>query len=61
MGNFLAALVSSLFATMLLLIRFSARDHPYITSAKGLGGFRKCQFLLMVSTAHIYVDIIGGW
>ena len=39
------------------------RDHPYVTSANGLGGcvggFRKWQFLLVQN--YIYADIVGGW
>ena len=60
----MAALVSSLLATMLLLIRFSARDHPYITSAKGLGGWvdlENCElFLLMFSTVYMLIRCVGG-
>ena len=34
-------------------------DHSYITSAKGLGGFRKWQFFLTLST--VFNAELGGW
>ena len=44
-----------------LELKFLIRDHPYITSAKGLGGWgqKKWQFLLMFST--INANVKGGW
>ena len=41
------------------------RDHPYITSAKGLVGWgRKMAFFADVHSVvqcRIYADIVGGW
>ena len=38
------------------------RNHPYIMSAKGLGGWvKKWPFLLTFSTVYIYAEIVGGW
>ena len=36
----------------------SLRDHSFITSAKGLGGFKKWQFLLKFRTMYC---IYAGW
>ena len=41
-------------------IEIIVRDHPYITSAKGLGGSRKWPVLLTFSTC-IYADLVDGW
>ena len=39
---------------------FYLRDHPYITSAKGLGGCGKWPFLLMFSTVFMPIQWMGG-
>lgn len=35
-------------------------DHPYITSAKELGGFIKLPYLLTVSTVFVLTYLVGG-
>ena len=45
-----------------LLHSFCKRDHPYITSAKGLGGWsRKIAIFADVQYCINYADIVDGW
>ena len=39
----------------------STRDHPYITSAKGLGGWGQKMTIFADVQYCIYADIVGGW
>ena len=44
-----------------VVCEYPLRDHPYITSAKGLGGSRKWPVLLTFSAICIYADKVGWW
>ena len=37
------------------------RDHPYITSAKGLGGWGQEMAIIDDVQYCAYADIVGGW
>ena len=44
-----------------VFLMITVRDHPYITSAKGLGEW--VQKIAIFADVHycIYADILGGW
>ena len=39
---------------------FWPRDHPYITSVKGLGGWGRKMSIFADIQYYIYADIVGG-
>ena len=42
-------------------VAVAVRDHPYITSAKGLGGWVLKMVIFADVQYCIYADIMGGW